>query len=204
MGLNRPAALLVLMALLLAAPSRAGEPVSKAPAEQEDLLCDRAPPGTVPSVPAPFGLWAVIVCVASGQALVPVEGMVWLAHGTGEPVSILALPPAVAPLPKTPDYDPRYAVRFKTLYAAEATSEKRRRALAYLGAALRGDVLPDIDRVFQLDAVSSIYDLRYNIYFYLQGRRPHAVLACIDQCRQALAIDILTADEAKTRMAGLR
>ncbi|HUD52245.1 hypothetical protein [Parvibaculum sp.] len=167
-------------------------------------MCDRAPPGTVLPVPAPVGHWAVIVCAASGQALVPVEGTVWLAHGTREPVSILALPPAVAPLPKTPDYDPRYSVRFKALYAAEATGEKRKRAYAYLKAALRGDSSPIVDRVVQLDAVSIIYDLRYNIYFFLQGRRPHAALACLDQCRQALVIDILTADEANARMARLR
>ena len=191
---------------LLAAPlASAGERGMAADAaSRDDLLCDRAPPGTVPAVPAPFDRWAVLVCSAEGQALVPVRGMTWLGHGTSQQVSILALPPAAAPLRRSPDYDPRYGVRFKALYAAEATGSKRIRALAYLRAALRGDDLPDVDRVYQLDAVSIIYDLRYNIFVYLQHGRPRAALACIDQCREALPIDVLTTEEAKARIAGLR
>lgn len=190
------------VALVLSAPLGAeglGSAAQAAP--QEDLLCDHAPAGTVPAVPNPFSHWAVIVCSASGHALVPVEGMVWLAHGTAEPVAVLALPPAATPMPKTKDFDPRYGVRFTALYAAEAKEGKRARALAHLKAALGAKPPQKLERVFQLDAVSSIYAMRYNIYFYLEGRRPRYALVCIDQCSEALAMDILTAEEAKARGA---
>ncbi len=187
-----------LLALALSALPCAGEDASAA---QEDLLCDHAPAGTVPAVPKPFSLWTVIVCSASGHALVPIEGVVWLAHGTTEPVSILALPPSATPLTKTKDFDPRYGVRFTALYAAEARDGKRTRALTYLKAALGAEPSQKLDRVFQLDAVSSIYAMRYNIYFYLAEGRPRLALVCIDQCSEALAMDILTVGEAKTRGA---
>jgi hypothetical protein len=61
--------------------------------------------------------------------------------------------------------------------------------------------MPQIDRVFQLDAVSIIYDMRYNIYFYVANKRPRAAIACIDECRQALFFDILTLDEAKAKLS---
>lgn len=190
-------------ALALVAPLFVGAPAHAA--AQEDLLCDRAPAGSVPAVPKPFNLWAVIVCSASGHALVPIEGMVWLAHGTAEPVSVLALPPAATPMStKTKDFDPRYGVRFTALYAAEAKGAKRDRALSHLKAALGTRPAPKLDRVFQLDALSSIYAMRYNIYFYLEGRRPRMALVCIDQCQEALPMDIMTAKEAKARGVRLR
>ncbi|KAB7741232.1 hypothetical protein F2P47_05660 [Parvibaculum sedimenti] len=191
-----------LLALAMSALSGAGEDASAAQvAPREDLLCEHAPAGTVPAVPNPFSLWAVIVCSASGHALVPIEGMVWLAHGTVEPVSVLALPPAATPLPKTRDFDPRYGVRFTALYAAEAKGAKRIRALANLKAALGAEPPQKLDRIFQLDAVSSIYAMRYNIYFYLEAGHPRLALVCVDQCREALAMDILTVEEAKARGA---
>lgn len=192
----------MMAALALIASLFVGSPAPAA--TQEDLLCDRAPAGSVPAVPKPFDLWAVIVCSASGQALVPIEGMVWLAHGTMEPVSILALPPAATPMAKTKDFDPRYGVRFTALYAAETKGAKRDRALSNLKAALGTKPAPKLDRVFQLDAVSSIYAMRYNIYFYLEDRRPRMALVCIDQCQEALPMDIMTAEEAKARGARLR
>jgi hypothetical protein len=175
----------------------------------DDLLCDRAPAGTVQPVPSPFDRWLVLICAPQSQALVPVEGTIWFAHGTVDPVSILALPPGATPVPKSDEYDPRYGVRFKALYAAEAKDKKRERALKLLETALAAapgaketpPKMPKVDRVFQLDAVSIIYDMRYNIYFYVADKRPRAALACIDACSQALLIDILTVEEASARMA---
>lgn len=191
--------------------ARAEEPTGSLglPSSTDDILCDRAPAGTVQPVPRPFDLWLVLICAPQSQALVPVEGMIWFAHGTVDPVSILALPPGATPVPKSDEYDPRYGVRFKALYAAEAKDKKRERALKLLETALAAapeakktpPKMPGVDRVFQLDAVSIIYDMRYNIYFYIADKRPRAALACIDACSQALLIDVLTADEARARMA---
>ncbi|MCE9649732.1 MAG: hypothetical protein K8R18_08930 [Parvibaculum sp.] len=169
-----------------------------------DLLCANAPAGTVEEVPPPFNLWLVVVCAPQSQALVPVEGTIWFAHGTVEPVSILALPPAATPVPPSEGYNPSYSVRFKALYAAEAKGAKRARAMKLLEAAMSKDVprkMPKIEHVFQLDAVSIIYDMRYNIYFYVAGNRPRAAIACIDECSQVLFFDILTVDEAKARLS---
>jgi hypothetical protein len=170
-----------------------------------DLLCANAPAGTVEKVPPPFDRWLVVVCAPQSQALVPVEGAIWFAHGTVEPVSILALPPAATAVPRSDDYNPGYGVRFKALYATEAKGAKRARAMKRLEAAMSKDepprAMPQIDRVFQLDAVSIIYDMRYNIYFYVANKRPRAAIACIDECRQALFFDILTLDEAKAKLS---
>lgn len=181
------------------APKNAG-------AASVDLMCADAPAGFVKPVPAPFKFWMVLVCAPQAQALVPVAGMVWFAHGTKEPVSVLALPPGVAAMPRTADYNPSYNVRFKDMYASEVTGKKRARAVSMLDAAQskRDAVLSgtEVERVYQLDAVSSIYDMRYNIYFYVSDNLPRAALICIDACRQMLLLDVLNNDEAQVRLAG--
>lgn len=187
-------ALVVCLVFAGSGPARASSP--------DDLLCANAPSGTVETVPAPFDRWLVLVCAPQSQALVPIEGTIWFAHGGQEPVSILALPPGATPMWKTDQYDPRYGVRFKALFGTEAKDAKRLRALKLLEAALAGGTAPKVDRVFQLDAVSIIYDMRYNIYFYVADNRPRAALVCIDECKQALLIDILTVSEAAARMTG--
>ena len=180
--------------------------LSPAPvAFDDDLLCAHAPAGTVKPLPAPFKFWMVLVCAPQAQAFVPVEGMVWFAHGSTEPVSVLALPPGVAPLPRTADYNPSYNVRFKSVFASEARGAKRARAIELLDAAQAGGkqrlAAKEIERVYQLDAVSSIYDMRYNIYFYVRDNLPRAGLICIDACRQMLLVDILDDEEAQARLA---
>jgi hypothetical protein len=182
----------------------------KAAANDDDLMCAHAPAKTVAPVPAPFKFWLVVVCAPQAQALVPIEGMVWFAHGTKEPVSVLALPPGVASLPRTVDYNPSYNVRFKDIYASEAKGGKRARAMELLAAAQTGGSganskqmlnAKDVERVYQLDAVSSIYDMRYNIYFYVSDNLPRAGLICIDACRQMLLVDVLDNEEAQARRA---
>lgn len=185
----------------------ASMPASATPSgAQSSLMCADAPADFVKPVPAPFNFWAVVVCAPQSQALVPVEGMIWMAHGSSEPVSILALPPGVTPMPRTKDYDPSYGVRFKALYATEAKGKRLQRALSLLDAAQAGGSVAvpkaKVDHVFQLDAVSNIYDLRYNIYFYVSARLPRAGLVCIDGCRQAMFFDVLSAEEAAERGAG--
>lgn len=172
------------------------------PASGDDLLCAHAPSGTVETVPSPFDRWLVLVCAPQSQALVPLEGTIWFAHGGREPVSILALPPGATPMLKSDGFDPRYGVRFTAFFAAEARDEKRAHALKLLDTALAGEQAPHVERIFQLDAVSSIYDMRYNIYFYIADNRPRMGLVCIDECRQALLIDILTVSEAAARITG--
>ncbi|HEY4345283.1 MAG TPA: hypothetical protein VGN05_13115 [Parvibaculum sp.] len=195
-----------LLAIARASAADAEEPDAAAPPPADDLLCAHAPAGSVERVPAPFDHWLVLVCAPQSQALVPVEGTIWFSHGTAETVSILALPPDTMPIPKTDEYDPRYNVRFKALYATEAKDGKRERALSLLETALANDQppqkAPKIDRIFQLDAVSSIYGMRYNIYFYVSGGRPRSAIACIDQCKQALLMDIMTVKEAAKRLSG--
>ena len=176
-------------------------------ADEAALLCANAPSDFVKPLPAPFDLWMVIVCGPQSQALVPIEGMVWFAHGTNDAISILALPPEATPLPKTDDYDPSYGVRFKSLFATEVKGEKFKRAVSILSTtqANSENVLPaaEVEHVFQLDAVSNIYDMRYNIYFYLHGKLPRAAIACIDACKKILYFDILTDSDAKKRNAAL-
>lgn len=159
----------------------------------DDLLCTHAPKGSVAPVPAPFDRWLVVVCSVSGQALVPVAGAVWYAHGSREAVSILALPPSSEGDPRpSADPGPRYDIRFKAFYAVEATEERRLVAMRRLKLALGGAPMPLADHIYQIDAVSSVAGLRYNIFFYLRGTQPRMALACLDQCTRALLVDIGT------------
>lgn len=200
--------LLLMMFAMVSGAALAAEPsaVFRVP-PAGDLLCAHAPAGSVQPVPPPFDFWLVVVCAPQSQALVPIEGMAWFAHGTKDPVSILALPPGATPVPHSDDYNPGYGVRFKSLFAAEVKGDKRKRAMAMLveqikqGASRRSSdtaapPLPQIDHIFQLDAVSIIYDMRYNIYFYVSGMRPVAGIACLDQCSRSLFFDIVFTDDA--------
>lgn len=181
---------------------------SAAPAADAVLLCGNAPSDFVKPVPPPFNLWMALVCAPQSQALVPVEGMVWFAHGTKEAISILALPPDAIPLPKTEDYDPSYGVRFKSLFSTEVKDQKFKRAVSILKTAqanseYKTNILPaaEVEHVFQLDAVSNIYDMRYNIFFFIRNNVPQAAIACVDSCAKFLYFDILPDAEAKKRSA---
>lgn len=171
-------------------------PPSAAPASSpsaDDLLCLHAPKGSVAPVPSPFDRWLVVVCSASGQALVPVAGSVWYAHGSREPISILALPPSStqeAGAGPAAGPGPRYDIRFKAFYAIEATEERRLVAMRRLKLALGDAPMPLADHIYQIDAVSSVAGLHYNIFFYVRGAQPRMALACLDRCTQALLMDI--------------
>jgi hypothetical protein len=160
-----------------------------ATASADDFLCVRAPQGTVVPVPPPFDRWLVVVCTAEGQALVPVEGSAWYAYGSRDLVSILALPPDTT-APERQGPGPRYDIRFAAFYAIEATEERRGIALRRLKLALAGATVPTVDHVYQIDAVSSVPDLRYNIFFYVQGKKPRMALVCLDRCTRALLLDV--------------
>lgn len=201
--------LLVMMFAMATVAAQADEPSGIANATTaDDLLCAHAPAGSVRPVPPPFNFWLILVCGPQSQALVPIEGMAWLAHGTREPVSILALPPDATPVPHSAEYNPSYGVRFKSLFAAEVKGSKRDRIMDMLDEQIklnasgpsssdaRAKPLPKIDHIFQLDAVSIIYDIRYNIYFYVSGARPVAGIACVDQCHRSLFFDIVSTDDA--------
>jgi hypothetical protein len=196
--------LLAVMFAMASGAALADEASGLASPFAEDLLCAHAPEGTVRPVPSPFNLWLVLVCGPQSQALVPIEGMAWLAHGTDTPVSILALPPDATPVPRSAEYNPSYSVRFKSLFAAEVKDAKRTRIMAMLDERIRQSAsasstngtpprpLPKIDHVFQLDAVSIIYDMRYNIYFFVSDKLPVAGIACVDGCKRSLFFDIVS------------
>lgn len=199
---------LALMFAMASGAALADEPSGSADHFAEDLLCTHAPAGTVHPVPSPFNLWLVLVCGPQSQALVPIEGMAWLAHGTVTPVSILALPPDATPVPRSAEYNPSYGVRFKSFFAAEVKDAKRARIMAMLDERIRLNAselstngrrpapLPKIDHVFQLDAVSIIYDMRYNIYFFISNKLPVAGIACVDGCKRSLFFDIVSTHDA--------
>jgi hypothetical protein len=188
-----------------APPTRAPAP---APAvavkdDPEDFLCGRAPAGKAEMVPAPFDQWAVLVCTQAGQALVPVMGEAWVAHGTTEPVSILALPPgATAPTP-TPSFDARYDIGFEMLVGVKTLDERRRFADRLMTSAINQTVgaLPDYEAVWQLDAQSRIEDTRYNLFFYVKDEKPEHIIACLQHCAQALHLDVLRGDAAAQALA---
>lgn len=195
----------VMLGLMAASHSASATPAV------DTLMCDDAPAGFVKPVPAPFRFWMVVVCGPQSQALVPIEGMMWMTPHSDEPISILALPPGSTSLPKTPDYDPSYAVRFKSFFAAESKGEKFERAMSLLTTmrsnnqiSMSAEQAESIGRVFQLDAISNIYDVRYNIYFYIIGEVPKAAIVCLDACHQVLAFDILSIQEAAMRGAARR
>ncbi len=173
---------------------------AKAPADAA-FLCLDAPKGMTVPVPSPFDRWMVRVCSAQGQALVPVMGAVWVAHGSSEAVSILALPPGKTAQPASAGFDPRYAYRFTGFVGEKAEGERRKRAAALLAQASGGGKAPPADEIWQLDAVSNIDATRYNIFFYLEGGEPTHMIACLDQCREALFLDVLRGREANEALA---
>jgi hypothetical protein len=165
------------------------------------FLCLDAPKGMTVPVPAPFDRWMVRVCSAQGQALVPVMGVAWVAHGSSEAVSILALPPGQTPKPASAGFDPRYAYRFTGLVGQKAEGERRKMAAALLAQASGETKAPPADEIWQLDAVSNIDATRYNIFFYLEGGEPTHMIACLDQCRKALFLDVLRGRETNAAPA---
>lgn len=181
-----------------AAPAPVPAPTVSATDDPEDFLCSRAPAGKVEAVPAPFDQWAVLVCTRTGQALVPVMGDAWVAHGTTEPVSILALPPgAVEPAP-SPGFDARYDIGFDMLVGVETLDERRRFADRLMTSAINqtAGALPDYEAVWQLDALSRIKDMRYNLFFYVKDGKPAHIIACLQHCAQALHLDVLRGEAA--------
>lgn len=170
----------------------------------DDLMCLNAPEGTVAKVPSPFNQWLVLVCSPIGQALVPVKGSRWVVTGSPDPVSILAQPPGTSAPPASDNFDPRYGLRFNQLIGTEARDERLTRALAMLKLANGASAMPKIDDVWQLDAVSNIVSTRYNIFFYLAGNAPRRIIACLDQCKQALLLDVVPSQPLKNATSTLR
>lgn len=184
-------------------PTPMSRPARAAARDEADFLCARAPAGTTAPVPPPFDGWLVRVCASAGQALVPVDGQAWVAHGSADPVSILALVPGATP-PGGAGFDPRYDIRFTAFAGEEAKDARRARADALLAAATaNGTQPPAYDAVWQLDAQSNIAPpgkteaARYNIFFYVDGGEPRRMIACLDECRQALYLDVLSGAEAR-------
>lgn len=180
-----------------AAPAETRAPEVLRVEDAEDFLCERAPQGKAKPVPTPFDRWLVRVCAPQGQALVPVLGEAWVAHGSADPVSILAMPPGAVPPPSIGAFDARYDIRFDALEGGKLEGEGRARAVALIETAAGGGKAPPYDTVWQLDAVSNVGGMRYNLFFYVKGERPGQIIACLDQCRQALYLDVLTGAEAK-------
>ncbi|MBC7102731.1 MAG: hypothetical protein H5U13_05825 [Parvibaculum sp.] len=180
-----------------AAPAETRAPEVLRVEDAEDFLCERAPQGKAKPVPTPFDRWLVRVCAPQGQALVPVLGEAWVAHGSADPVSILAMPPGAVPPPSIGAFDARYDIRFDALEGGKLEGDGRARAVALIEAAAGGGKAPPYDAVWQLDAVSNVGGIRYNLFFYVKGERPGQIIACLDQCRQALYLDVLTGAEAK-------
>lgn len=182
-----------------AAPAPAPGP-GKAEAGAEDpgdFLCARAPAGTTAPVPPPFDRWLVRVCSERGQALVPVLGEAWVAHNSADPVSILAMPPGAVPPPSVGAFDARYDIRFETFEGGKAEGDRHERAAGLIETASGPEKTPSYDEIWQLDAVSNVAGARYNLFFYVAGERPGKIIACLDQCRQALYLDVLTGPEAR-------
>ena len=181
----------------LKAPVPVPQPLSVAE-DPDDFRCTRAPDGKVAPVPAPFDQWLVLVCTQDGQALVPVEGEAWVARGSADIVSLFALPPGVTAPARRKDFDPRYDIRFVEIGGGEAAGERRERAISLLElATTQSETLPGIRDVWQLDAVSSIDEARYNSFFYRDGERPTRIIACLDRCMRALHLDVLSGAEAR-------
>ncbi len=99
-------------------------------------------------------------------------------------------------------FDARYDIRFETLVGGQTAEKRLARASALIEAAAgENEKTPPHDEVWQLDAVSNVGGAHYNIFFYVagasaEGARPHHLIACLDQCRQALYLDVLTGAEA--------
>ena len=185
-----------------AAAPTAAKTAAEQPGDTSDFLCAKAPEGATAEVPPPFNGWLVRVCAPQGQALVPVKGKAWVPHGSADTVSILALPPGAIP-PGGAGFDPRYDIRFSEFAGVETDGERRARATALIRAATpNGAKPPPHDSVWQLDAQSNIAlpgaseAARYNIFFYAANGEPQRIIACLDQCRQALHLEVLSGTEA--------
>ena len=182
----------------LARPAQAGKG-GIAPGEVS-FLCLDAPEGMTVPVPAPFDRWMVRVCSAQGQALVPVMGEAWVAHGSSEAVSILALPPGQQPKPASAGFDPRYAYRFTRLAGGKLQGERREQAVSLLAEASGGNDLPT-EEIWRLDAVSNLGGTTYNLFFYLGGGAPAHIVACLDRCRKALFLDVVGGAQARAAVS---
>jgi hypothetical protein len=195
-------ALFAAVAALVLAGALAGGAAGQG-AEGVDILCDDAPPGSVETVPPPLDAWIVVLCTPDGQALAPrVRGTVevWLHRDTAE---TFLLPAGrrgfVGETPSVTKHD----VRFSDFSGRLATGPHRELLLELWQHAWRDAAPPAaLHEVYQLDVRSVFGPTDFNIFVYTRTDGPRWMIVCREQCRQALAIDVLHGDELEARIAG--
>jgi len=161
----------------------------------DDMLCEKAPPGSVERLPEPFSQWAIVLCTPSGQALGPLidkdgaDGKLtfWLAR-PGERPFLLQAWPASRPVPqKLTAYD----LRFAKFSGGERTGEALEKTLKMWDIGFGETPRPKIDRVFQLDAQSVWNGTIFSLFFYVVDDRPRWMIVCLNACKWSVQIDVV-------------
>lgn len=158
------------------------------PITNSNVLCNEAPQGAVLPVPALVSDWVAIICVNSGQAVVPEVkkyNQIWTT-ANGAPFILTASPAGW----KKPESISSYEIRFSALTAVERTGVEREKTLKMWDLGFGGAPRPAIDRVVQLDAQSVVNGTLYNIFFYTMGDRPRWVIICRNACQSSIPLTV--------------
>ena len=169
---------------------RSAEAQNMSPAS--DMLCERAPPGSVEPLPEIVSKWVVVLCTPTGQALGPLvesggKPTLWLAR-PGEKPFLLEAWPAARPKPeKLTAYD----LRFAKFTAGERTGEAFDKTLRMWDAGFGETPHPKIDRVVQLDAQSVWNGTVFSMFLYVVDDRPRWMIVCLQACKWSVKVDIV-------------
>lgn len=161
---------------------------SDLPVTNSNILCTESPKGAVLPIPALVSDWVAIICLDSGQALVPEVKkyrQIWTT-ADGKPFILTASPAGW----KKPDSISRYEIRFSALTAVERSGVELAKTLKMWDLGFGGGSRPAIDRVVQLDAQSVVNGALYNIFFYTMGDRPRWVIICKNACQSSIALTV--------------
>lgn len=170
---------------------------------EPDIECADAPAGSVEPVPSPLDRWIIVLCTPDGQVLAPrVRDKVelWLHHDTTETFLLPAGPRGLA---RRSGAITANEIRFTDFSGRLANGLHRTFLLELWQGAYGQKTLPtSIVDVYQLDVTSVVGETRFNLFVYVRADGPRWIIVCRQQCRQALAIDVLRGAELDARVAG--
>jgi hypothetical protein len=158
--------------------------------EAAEIQCEKAPPGSVATLPDLVRDWVIVLCTPTGQALAPRAGshaVLWVTRPAGTAFMLDAMPRQAFPASGLSKYE----VRFTRFAAMERQGEARDKTLLMWDRAFAGQPRPQIDRVVQMDAQSIVNGQIFNLFFYVSGQKPRWLVVCADQCNRSVSIEIM-------------
>ena len=155
-------------------------------------LCQNAPVGAVPTVPALVADWVAIMCTPVGQVLVPnltKRVTVWRIRRDAKELVVFAREGDNRQITSAAS---AYDIRFTSLRAVELLGHGQRNAMIMLNKALGEPENLAIYRIVELDAVNNVAGTTQSLIFYVSHGTPKEMIVCLNDCNSNLLVDIAT------------